>query len=119
MHSPSDQGDEDGEDDDGIEWSKILLTPVPKTPAPEAVSRYAAEIPETPSGVYDSSEDMTQQSLLMRTCPPKPSHFLSMGEGLLPQLRDEGVEMRLFAARRKSMQFAPRISSPLAKASWN
>lgn len=117
MHTPSDQGDEEAEDD--VEWSKFILTPVPKTPAPEAVARYAAEIPETPSAPSDYEEDMENASpdnaLLMRTCPPKQSVYRDMGEGILRKDKDEQVLMRLMAARRKSLQFAPKIASPLSK----
>lgn len=114
MHSPSDQGDEDAEGDD-VEWSKFILTPVPKTPAPEAVARYAAEVPETPS--TGSEYDMTaEQALLMQTCPPKTVVYQDMGEGILGRDKDEQVLMRLMAVRRKSLQFAPKIGSPLANA---
>ncbi|CAM1510138.1 Fc.00g004730.m01.CDS01 [Cosmosporella sp. VM-42] len=115
MFTPSDQADEDMEDH---EWSNIILTPVPKTPAPDVIARYAANIdPETPS-VDDDEDDLspTKDTLLTRTCPPKANPFREMGEGLLSQDKDEQVLMRLMAARRKSLQFAPRIGSPLAKA---
>ena len=114
MHTPSDNGDED--EDDDCEWSKFLmLTPVPKTPAPEAVAQYAAEIPSTPfTGDYDSSP--AQQEMLMRTCPPKSSTFQDLGVGILGRDKDEHVRMRLMAARRKSLQFAPKVGSPLARA---
>jgi hypothetical protein len=122
MHTPSDQGEEDQqEDDDGIEWSKILLTPVPKTPAPEAVAQYAANLPETPTGeIYDEEYDMspTKQALLMQTCPPKSSVYVNMGEGILSRDKDEQVLMRLMKARRKSLQFAPKIASPLSR-TWD
>jgi hypothetical protein len=132
MHTPSDQG-EDAENDDDYEWSKFLiLTPVPKTPAPEAVARYAADIPTSPSeGSMNSSP--TQEDLLMRTCPPKSGKFRDvdvdmigtclpkantyedLGVGILGRDKDEHVRMRLMAARRKSLQFAPKVGSPLAR----
>ncbi|UNI23669.1 hypothetical protein JDV02_009475 [Purpureocillium takamizusanense] len=123
MHSPSDQdGQEDrdhDDDDDDLEWSCVLLTPVPKTPAPEAVARYAAELPETPQG--DDSDDEaeepspTRQAHLTRTCPPKANPYREMGAGILSRDKDENVLQRLMAARRKSLQFAPKIGSPLSK----
>ncbi|CAK7234177.1 hypothetical protein SBRCBS47491_008861 [Sporothrix bragantina] len=112
-----------------------LLTPVPKTPAPEAIARYAANIsPSSPygsdagngSGYYDDGDDTLssmqfgQEPLVTRTCPPKQRSvsYHELGAGILSREKDEGVLMRLMAARRKSLQFAPKIASPLSKA-WN
>ncbi|KAL8400728.1 hypothetical protein RB594_000943 [Gaeumannomyces avenae] len=118
-----------GEGDDGDE-SEWQLTPVPKTPAPEAVARYAAAIspdgmsstcgsdPSTPLSM--GAGGMTREELLMRTCPPpkQAGNNVMLGAGLLTNNKDEGVLQRLMAARRKSLQFAPRVGSPLAKA-WH
>lgn len=109
MHTPSDQGD--GEDDD-VDWSQFILTPVPKTPAPEQVARYAAEIPETPSVASAEEGESPDQTMLMRTCPPQRSVYR---EDVLTEEKDEQVMWRLMAARRKSLQFAPKIASPLSK----
>ncbi|KAF4343363.1 hypothetical protein FBEOM_2661 [Fusarium beomiforme] len=118
MHTPSDQGDEDEEMED-LEWSEAILTPVPKTPAPEAIARYAANLgPDTPSddGEDDDMGDSpTKDALLMRTCPPKANPFREMGAGIISETKDDNVLMRLMAARRKSLQFAPKIGSPLAR----
>lgn len=115
MHTPSDHSPED----DDIEWSQFILTPVPKTPAPEAVSRYAAELPETPDGSNgdDTEESPTKQAVMTRTCPPKASSRLMLSNGPLSRDAEDHVMMRLMSARRKSLQFAPKIGSPLAK-SW-
>ncbi|KAM0559410.1 hypothetical protein ACHAPJ_004438 [Fusarium lateritium] len=119
MYTPSDQGDEDEEMED-MEWSEAILTPVPKTPAPEAIARYAANlIPETPSADYDDDDlddSPTKDALLTRTCPPKSNAFREMGAGIISQEKDDHVLLRLMAARRKSLQFAPKIGSPLARA---
>lgn len=131
MHTPSDQAEEDADDD--YEWSKFLmLTPVPKTPAPEAVARYAADIPTTPSEASDEFSP-AQEDLLMRTCPPKSGKFKDftsdimgtcapksstyedLGVDIVRRDKDEHVRMRLMAAKRKSLQFAPKIGSPLAR----
>ncbi|KAM3550538.1 hypothetical protein ARSEF4850_008292 [Beauveria asiatica] len=121
MQTPPDQTAGEEQSDD-IEWSEFILTPVPKTPAPETISRYATEGPETPSqGEQDSSMSLSrEEEMLMRTCPPKPSGsgiYHQLGEGVLSPHKDDRVLMRLMAARRKSMQFAPKIASPLSK-SW-
>lgn len=102
------------------EWSEAILTPVPKTPAPDAIARYAANLmPDTPSA-YDEDEDTedspTKESMLTRTCPPKANAFCDMGAGILSREKDDNVLVRLMAARRKSLQFAPKIGSPLARA---
>ncbi|KAF1982568.1 hypothetical protein K402DRAFT_397474 [Aulographum hederae CBS 113979] len=68
-----------------------------------------AETPETPY-YLDHPEKLVQM-----TCPPKQTSqgggggFLATGEAETP-LRE-----RLMAARRRSMEFAPRVSSPLRK----
>ncbi|KAI6783160.1 uncharacterized protein J7T54_000662 [Emericellopsis cladophorae] len=120
MHTPSDQGLE-GEQDD-IEWSKFILTPVPKTPAPDAVARAAAALAADDS-ITESDDDascgspMDHEALLMRTCPPKTRPLRDLtGSSPLKNMLDEHAMQRLMAARRRSMQYAPKIGSPLAKA---
>lgn len=121
VHTPSDQGDDDDDlVDEYGNWTTALLTPVPKTPAPEAVARYAAEIPQTPSNAstYDFDDSPSREELLMRTCPPKSNKYEGLGRGVLSERKDEQVMLRLIQARRKSLQFAPKIGSPLAR-TWN
>ncbi|ROT43640.1 hypothetical protein SODALDRAFT_327846 [Sodiomyces alkalinus F11] len=114
MHTPSDRAEE-GDDDDDDHW-QALLTPVPVTPAPDALARYAAELtPETPTMAFDFDDSPSKKAGLM-TCPSKPSTYSEMGRGILDREKDESVLMRLMAARRKSLQFAPKVSSPLSKA---
>ena len=110
------------------EWS--ALPPVPKTPAPEAIARFAANVSPgsmSPSSV-DSEDPLTRdddeadrREMLLRTCPPKRTAFVELGEGILSKEKDERVLMRLMAARRKSLQFAPKVGSPLARTwkAWN
>lgn len=105
--------------DDDPDWSNLMLTPVPKTPAPEAIARYAANIgPETPSEVDEDDYEYspTKENLLTRTCPPKRNAYQELGAGSLSPEKDDQVLLRLMAARRKSLQFAPKIGSPLARA---
>ncbi|KAK0747938.1 hypothetical protein B0T21DRAFT_355474 [Apiosordaria backusii] len=114
--------DKEQKDDDEDTWG-VVLTPVPKTPAPEAIARYVANISpgsDTTSIAGDDDnddEERRRQEMLTRTCPPKKTQFVELGERVLNKEKDERVLMRLMAARRKSLQFAPKIGSPLAK-SW-
>jgi hypothetical protein len=72
-------------------------------------------------GSVDDSEDPlardddNRQEKLLRTCPPKRTTFVELGDGILSKEKDERVLMRLMAARRKSLQFAPKVGSPLAR----
>ncbi|KAK3393714.1 hypothetical protein B0H63DRAFT_25413 [Podospora didyma] len=130
VRTPENDEDADHEDDEedaeedrhNPEWTS-MLTPVPKTPAPEAIARFAANLDlATPSAASEDDDDdcedpLVRRNVLMtRTCPPKKP--IMLGEGILGKEKDERVLMRLMAARRKSLQFAPKIGSPLARA-WN
>ncbi|KAG8160085.1 hypothetical protein KVR01_010722 [Diaporthe batatas] len=137
MHSPDFEDDEGGEDDghfqkfydDHEDWFDAApLTPVPKTPAPEAIRRFATQA--TPGGADMSAseaddeedEELSQEQLIQRTCPPKAQHmYENLGAGILGRSKDENVVRRLMDARRKSLAFAPKVSSPLAKSwkDWN
>ncbi|PNP37619.1 hypothetical protein TGAMA5MH_10462 [Trichoderma gamsii] len=120
IHTPSDTSEEQEEkEEEDIEWSNMILTPVPKTPAPEALMKFATE---TPSNLEDEDEyeddespSLRREELMTRTCPPKAQRFVELGGGILSRDSDENVMMRLMAARRKSLQFAPKVGSPLAK----
>ncbi|KAI1455892.1 hypothetical protein F4805DRAFT_257846 [Annulohypoxylon moriforme] len=118
MRTPSDH-DEDEDAPCDHDWDRELsmLTPVPKTPAPEAVRQFAMDVTPGSSMMDDSYGDFSpEKELLMRTCPPKS--YADLGEGVLKRDKDQGILMRLMAARRKSLQFAPKVASPLSKA-WN
>lgn len=118
MRTPSDH-DEDEDAPGDHDWEDMsMLTPVPKTPAPEAVKRFAMDVtPNSPSTVDYNDLDPQNEQLLMRTCPPK-SAYADLGLGSLQKDKDPHVLLRLMAARRKSLQFAPKVASPLSKA-WN
>lgn len=122
VHSPSENGEVEqdaGATEEDVEWSNFILTPLPKTPAPETVARQAAELPPmTPSFGDSDDSQMTPSKLeaLMRTCPSTTKLPIRLGDGMLSPEKDEQVRLRLMAARRKSMQFAPKIGSPLARA---
>lgn len=118
VQTPPEQtgGDQAGDD---IEWSEFILTPVPKTPGPETVSKYAMDELDTQSD-DNSRMSLSKEEMLMRTCPPKTGGrgpYDQLENAVLSPHKDERVLMRLMAARRKSMQFAPKIASPLSK-SW-
>lgn len=120
IHTPSDTSEEQEEkEEEDLEWSNLILTPVPKTPAPETLMKFATE---TPSNVEDEDEyedeespSLRREELMTRTCPPKAQRYMELGSGILSRDSDENVMVRLMAARRKSLQFAPKVGSPLAK----
>ncbi|KZF26183.1 hypothetical protein L228DRAFT_257662 [Xylona heveae TC161] len=74
---------------------------------------------------YESSPDMhgtspyylKASSLVQQTCPPKksarPSFFAPVSKDAGPQ--NESVRQKLLMARRKSLQWAPKVGSPLAR----
>ncbi|KAI2641129.1 hypothetical protein GGS21DRAFT_357908 [Xylaria nigripes] len=116
MRTPSEH-DEDEDAPSEMDWEPTVLTPVPQTPAPETVARFALDIsPGTPSTAAASSPANNEP--LMQTCPPKPTGLFNIGESLVNRGQDQSVMMRLMAARRKSLQFAPKVASPLKK-QWN
>lgn len=114
-----------------------FLTPLPKTPAPEVIANFAANVsPGTTisedwsmddsiidldfdsggSGIRNSvSAALGETPLGAKTCPPK-NKFSDLGQGILGREKDKGVLLRLMAARRKSLQWAPKVASPLSKA---
>ncbi|KAL5095591.1 hypothetical protein Trisim1_000360 [Trichoderma cf. simile WF8] len=118
IHTPSDGDEEEQKEEEDIEWSNLILTPVPKTPAPETIMNYAMETPSNLDEDEDNDENdatLTREELLTRTCPPRAQKFVELGGGILSKTQDDHVLQRLMAARRKSLQFAPKVGSPLAK----
>ncbi|KAI0976622.1 hypothetical protein F4678DRAFT_413948 [Xylaria arbuscula] len=119
MRSPSEHDEEEDapSEPSEMDWETTdapILTPVPRTPAPEMVAKFAMDVtPGTPTGSFDASP--SKNKLLMQTCPPKRSGLIDFDEELVNSDQDQSVMMRLMAARRKSMQFAPKVASPLKK----
>jgi hypothetical protein len=61
------------------------------------------------------------EQLEQKTTPPGKRYFeVESGDGSgsggwLEEKKDENVTIRLMAVRRKTLQFAPKVESPLAK----
>ncbi len=56
------------------------------------------------------------QRLVQHTCPPKQMQQLLFPlSGRIEDQPDERLKQRLILARRKSLQFAPKVGSPLAR----
>lgn len=97
----------------------LLLSPVPATPAPEAIASYGQDVflgEETPSA--KTPYYFNKEQLVQKTAPGGKRFFdetPSGSPGFLSEPKDESVMMRLMAARRKSLQWAPKIGSPLAQ----
>jgi hypothetical protein len=108
--------------DDELADQTLMLSPFPATPAPETISAYGEDGlygDDTPAG--QTPYFLQAQQLVQQTAPPKNGRFFDdegsneAGQGFLSQKKDESVMMRLMAARRKSLQWAPKVGSPLAR----
>lgn len=90
-----------------------LLDPAPSTPrvtfadAENDASAWGS--PTTPDYLSKGAE------LVQRTCPPQQMGGLFPVSGELDDQPDEAVRRRLLEARRKSLQWASRIRSPLGR----
>jgi hypothetical protein len=114
--------------------SVLLLSPVPPTPAPETISAYAEHILDGEAG-SETPYFLHNEELVQRTAPPKQRVGVAKGFGQLDlSLETRGGEtivdggngtgsgllmQRLLQARRKSLQWAPKVGSPLAKGESN
>lgn len=91
----------------------FILSPVPATPAPEFISSYGKETPGAQTPYF-----LHKEQLVQKTAPQGKRLFDAVdsdSSGFLSEKKDESVMMRLMAARRKSLQWAPKVGSPLAK----
>ncbi|KAI1823034.1 hypothetical protein F4861DRAFT_354262 [Xylaria intraflava] len=116
MRTPSEH-DDDEDAPSEMDWEPTVLTPVPKTPAPETVARFAMDVtPGTPSTVA-ANPSPYQNHPLMQTCPPKPAagRIIGLGHSFMTPEQERNFTTRLLEARRRTMQFAPKIASPLKK----
>ncbi|PQE17978.1 Breast cancer suppressor BRCT protein [Rutstroemia sp. NJR-2017a BVV2] len=123
------------EDKDELGEDAWMLSPVPATPAPEDIRDFvegqggwAAETPGAQTPYFFKKEKLVQM-----TAPGGNKKFVNfdeegdelagekepekgMGFGMeTAKERDQSVLMRLMAARRKSLQWAPKVGSPLAR----
>ena len=90
---------------DGVELESQPMTP--QTDADYQESNWGS--PATPYFLHP-------QQLVQHTCPPKQSQQLFFPvSGRIQDEPSESLRQRLTMARRKSLQWAPRTSSPLAR----
>ncbi len=111
----------DNEDDE----ETLMMSPGLKTPAPEMLSRdgeesYSVDGDESPGG---QTPYFLHTEMLVQKTAPAGRKFVdteveeegSFERDFLSEKKDESVMMRLMAARRKSLQWAPKVGSPLAR----
>lgn len=100
-HSPSDE--------------TMILSPLPRTPAAEAVAEYAEHILDGEG--EPTPYQIKNQSLVQRTMPVKRFNDEEDQSGGLISGQNENergfLMQRLLLARRKSLQWAPKVGSPL------
>lgn len=90
------------------EPSAVLATPIQTTTQDDMLEDGSAwGSPTTPYYLSKGAE------LVQRTCPPKQMGFPVSGD--IDDQPDETVRRRLLEARRKSMQWASRVRSPLGR----
>ena len=87
---------------------------VPSTPVIPVTDENFGESPLSPTTPYYLSKGA---QLVQQTCPPKQTQDLLFPiSGRIEDQPDEGVRQRLLMARRKSLQWMPKVSSPLGRA---
>ena len=89
--------------------------PIPETPKVSGIDYGESESswgsPTTPYYLSKGAE------LVQQTCPPRQTmHSLFPMSGRIEDQPDESVRQRLILARRKSLQWAPKVGSPLGRA---
>ncbi|RDW73500.1 hypothetical protein BP6252_07407 [Coleophoma cylindrospora] len=108
--------------EDQLDDQTMALSPIPATPAPETISAYGeAYLDRLNAGEQTPGEEspyfLHQEKIVQMTAPPKQRSAPGDGMGFLSTKKDESVMMRLMAARRKSLQWAPKVGSPLKESS--
>jgi hypothetical protein len=86
----------------------------PETPRPGIIFDDDASAWGSPTTPYFLSKGA---ALVQKTCPPKQTmQPLFPLSGMIQDQPDEAVRQRLLLARRKSLQWAPKVGSPLGRA---
>ena len=92
----------------------IPLVQAPATPMLEEAEDGFGDSPLSPTTPYYLSKGAR---LVQQTCPPKQTQELLFPlSGRIEDQADEGVRQRLLVARRKSLQWVPKVGSPLGRA---
>lgn len=93
------------------------LSPLPTTPSAEALSMYAEHILDNEGGVEETPYfgGREREELVMRTVPVNKMAAVREGQDAPAQMGSEALMQRLMLARRKSLQWAPKVGSPLAR----
>lgn len=112
----------DGGNNEDPDEEKLILSPVPATPAPETISMYAEHVLDGDSG-EPTPYFLRNEELVTKTAPAHRVAEREEGSGILGETSEERgngtggrvLMQRLLLARRKSLQFAPKVGSPLAR----
>jgi hypothetical protein len=101
----------------------LEFSPLPVTPAPEQISEYAEHVLDG-EGIGETPYFLKAEDLIMRTAPPVKVPMTFSGERQADGAgastfgqngSSESLMQRLMLARRKSLQWAPKVGSPLAR----
>lgn len=112
--------------DTKVHGVESILSPLPSTPRPEDIATYEDGISD--ETLMDSEPSfLHKQQLVQKTAPPIKRHLdFKMDEcenelsaentkNNSDKIKEQNLMIRLMAARRKSLQWAPKVGSPLAK----
>lgn len=107
--TPAVRSSSDGPSPSPADDETMILSPV--TPAHYGDNAvYGAETPCAATPYFFHKENLVQ-----KTAPVQKYHELAEVDGSLPVAKEASVMVRLMAARRKSLQWAPKVGSPLAR----
>lgn len=97
------------------DYTMAELSPLPTTPSAEALSMYAEHILDNEGGVEETPyySGREKEELVMRTVPA--NKMVVREQDGPSQMGSEALMQRLMMARRKSLQWAPKVGSPLAR----